>query len=43
MIDRICGWAFTRVVKAVSERSDLIPEWAYTRVGLLTTLKIFSI
>ena len=30
-------------VKGVSERSELIPGWAYTRVGLLTTPRIFSI
>ena len=43
MVERIWGWAFTRVVKGVSERSGLIPGLVYARVGLFTTLKIFSI
>ena len=43
MIERICGWTSTRVVKTVSEKSGLIPGWVYTQVELLTTLKIFSI
>lgn len=30
-------------VKGVSERSKLIPGWAYARVGLLTKPKLFSI
>ena len=29
MVERIWGWAFTPVVKSVSERSGLIREWGY--------------
>ena len=30
MVERICTWwAFTPVVKGVSERSGLIHEWGY--------------
>ena len=43
MVERICRWAFMRVVKGVSERNGLIPEWGYVRLGLFTILRIFSI
>ena len=43
MIKPICRWTFPLVVKDVSERIGLISEWAYARLGLLTTLKVFSI
>ena len=39
MVESISGWAFTRAVKDVNERSGRIPRWAYTRLGLITTLK----
>ena len=43
MIEHICGWAFTRLVKGVSERNGLILGWAYTRMRLFLTVKIFSV
>ena len=43
MGERICGWAFMREVKGVSEKSGLIPDRAYIRVTLFTILRIFSV
>ena len=28
MVECICGWAFTRLLKGVSESGGLIPGWA---------------
>ena len=34
MFGRICGWAYTRRVKCVSESGGQTRGWNYTRMGL---------